>query len=133
SGCHTVSRSGSTMAYTEGESVQGMLRVVATSDVTQPLFPTATSHDSGMMALNRDGSRVLVSFSTGRLVLRDGMSGATLGEVSSAFLGGRGGFHPEWSPDDKQIALTLSSDGTTDVAVKTGTIAVLPYNNGAFG
>src|SRR5262249_5326064 len=73
SGCHTVSRSGSTMAYTEGESVQGMLRVVATSDPTQPLFPTAMTHDSGMMALNRDGSRVLVSIS-GNLVLRDATS-----------------------------------------------------------
>jgi hypothetical protein len=132
SGCHTVSRGGATLAYTEGESVQGSLRVVAASDASKALFPTSMSHDSGMMALNHDGSRVLVSLN-GKLTLRDAVTGASLGDVPSSFLGGRGGYHPEWSPDDKQIALTLSSDGTTDVAVRSGTIAVLPYNDGAWG
>jgi hypothetical protein len=135
SGCHTVSRSGSTMAFTEGENVEGVLRVVATSDASKPLFTPASAptHDSGMMALNHDGTRVLVSYA-GKLVLRDTASGATMGDVPSSLLGGgRRGYHPEWSPDDKNIALTLSADGTTDVAVRTGTIGVLPYNDGAFG
>jgi WD40-like Beta Propeller Repeat len=128
SGCHTVSRSGSTMAFTEGESVTGVLRVVATPDATKQLFPSATAHDSAMMALNRDGTRVLVSYA-GKLVLRDAASGATLVEVPTSLLGGtRRGYHPEWSPDDKMIALTLSADGTTDVAVRTGAIGILPYD-----
>jgi hypothetical protein len=133
SGCHTVSRDGSTMAFTHGRDPDGALRVIETADATKPLFPPATSHDSGMTALNRDGSRVLVSYQ-GKLVLRDTATGNQLGEVPSSFLGSpRRGYHPEWSPDDKQIVLTLSSDGTNDVTVSTGGIGILPYNDGAFG
>jgi dipeptidyl aminopeptidase/acylaminoacyl peptidase len=43
------------------------------------------------------------------------------------------GFHPEWSPDDQSIALTLSAEGDSDWAVRTGSIGVLPYNGGQFG
>jgi hypothetical protein len=134
SGCHTVSRSGSTIAFTEGDNpATGVLRVAPTPNPDQPLFQPATAHDSGTLAINRDGSRVLVSTAS-HLVLRDTATGAQITEVPPAFLGPpMHGFHPEWSPDDKSIALTLSAQGASDWAVSTGAIAVLPFNDGAFG
>jgi hypothetical protein len=133
SGCHAVNRGGSTMAFTDGDSPEGVLRAVSTAEPTKPLFAPATSHDSGAVALSPDGARVLVSYSD-KLVLRDTASGAVLGEVPSLFLGGtRRGYHPEWSPDGKHIALTLSSVATNDVSVSTGAIGIIPYNDGAFG
>jgi Tol biopolymer transport system component len=134
SGCHTVSRSGSTIAFTMGDSpVAGVLRVAPTTNPDQPLFAPSLVHDSGTLALNRDGSRVLVSTASS-LALRDTATGAQITEVAPAFLGPSvHGFHPEWSPDDKSIALTLSAAGASDYSVSTGAIGVLPYNDGAFG
>jgi hypothetical protein len=132
-GCHAVSRDGSTFAFTEGAASTGVLRVAATSDTTMPLFTMSTTHDSGTLALNHDGSRVLVSYS-GRLILRDTATGATLFEVNETQLGlTQHAFHPEWSPDDKSIVVTLSAQGDSDWSVRTGAIGVLPYNNGQFG
>jgi hypothetical protein len=132
-GCHAVSRDGSIFAYTQGAAATGVLRVTTTSDATKPLFPSSTMHDSGTLALNHDGSRVLVSFS-GRLFLRDTATGRTLFEVNETQLGlTKHAFHPEWSPDDKSIAVTLSSQGDSDWSVRTGDIGVLPYNDGQFG
>ncbi len=134
SGCHTVSRSGSTIAFTMGDSpAAGVLRVAPTTNPDQPLFQPAMTHDSGTLALNRDGSRVLVSTSSG-LVLRDTKTGAHLADVPPSFLGApMRGYHPEWSPDDKSIALTLSAMGASDWSVSSGAIGVLPFNDGAFG
>ncbi|HVZ71544.1 MAG TPA: hypothetical protein VHJ20_04140 [Polyangia bacterium] len=133
SGCHAVSHSGSTIAFTEGDTAAGVLSVAETTNVDKPNFTPATMHDSGTMALNSDGSRVIVS-TAGRLFLRDAHTGAQILEVPPADLGQPiHGFHPDWSPDDKSIALTLSAMGASDWSVSTGAIGVLPYNNGAFG
>jgi Tol biopolymer transport system component len=134
SGCHTVSRDGSTIAFTQGDNpAEGILRVEATSDPSKALFTPSTKHDSATLALNHDGSRVLVSVG-GQLILRDATTGTPLGSVPDALLGaGQHGFHPEWSPDDKNIAITLSDAGDSDWSVSTGSIAVLPYNGGTFG
>jgi hypothetical protein len=134
SGCHTVSRGGSTIAFTMGDSpVAGVLRVASTTSPDQPLFAPSTMHDSGTLALNRDGSRVLVSTASG-LVLRDTATGTPITDVPPAFLGPSvHGFHPEWSPDDKSIALTLSTAGASDYSVSTGSIGILPYHEGVSG
>jgi hypothetical protein len=132
SGCHAVSRSGATMANTEGENVTGSLRVVSAGDPSKALFPPATGHDSGMTAISPDGTLVLSSYSD-RLVLRDAATGSSLGEVPAAALGARQGYHPEWSPDGRSLALTLSADATDDVSVRAGAIAVLPYDPTATG
>ena len=132
-GCHAVSRDGSIFAFSQGAAATGILRVTTTADPTKPLFPSSTMHDSGTLALNHDGSRVLVSYS-GRLILRDTATGNKLFEVDETQLGlTQHAFHPEWSPDDKSIVVTLSSQGDSDWSVKTGAIGVLPYNDGLFG
>jgi len=136
-GCHVVSRGGQTIAFTDGDQATGSLRVDATSNPDVALFQPATTHDSGTLALNHDGTRVLVSVA-GRLILRDAATGTTITEVANSLTGSIGGmaqhgFHPEWSPDDQSIALTLSAEGDSDWSVKTGSIGVMPYNNGQFG
>jgi hypothetical protein len=134
SGCHTVSRDGSTIAFTAGDNpATGVLRIAPTSDPSKAFFPSSAMHDSATLALNHDGSRVLVSVG-GQLVLRDTATNAMLGEVAGALLGpSQHGYFPEWSPDDTSIVITLSAQGVSDWSVSTGAIAVLPYNNGAFG
>ena len=134
SGCHTVSRDGSTIAFSQGDDpAAAILRVEATADPSKALFTPSIKHDSATLALNHDGSRVLVSVGQ-QLILRDAATGTTVGPVPDAFLGpGQHGFHPEWSPDDQSIAITLSGAGDSDWSVSTGSIAVLPYNGGSFG
>jgi hypothetical protein len=131
-GCHAVSRNGSTIAFEQGDT-GGVLRVARTANADTPLFAPGTVHDSGTQAVNHDGSRVLVSFS-GRLILRDTATGTALFEVNETQLGlTQHAFHPEWSPDDQSIVVTVSSQGSSDWSVRTGAIGVLPYNGGQFG
>ncbi|HEX4406403.1 MAG TPA: hypothetical protein VH560_16305, partial [Polyangia bacterium] len=132
-GCHAVSRDGSTIAFDQGDTGTAVLRVATTADAETALFAPAATHDSGTPALNHDGTRVLVAYS-GRLLLRDAHTGRQLFEVNETQLGTtQHAFHPEWSPDDQTIAVTLSSAGDSDWAVRTGAIATLPYNGGQFG
>ena len=132
-GCHAVSGDGSTIAFDQGDTGTAVLRIASTADADTPLFTPATMHDSGTPALNHDGTRVLVAFS-GRLLLRDAHTGKQLFEVNETQLGiTQHAFHPEWSPDDATIAVTLSAEGDSDWAVRTGAIATLPYNGGQFG
>lgn len=132
-GCHALSRGGATVGFTQGSANEGVLRVASTSNVDQPLFTPATTHDSGTMALNRDGTRVMVSYA-GRLFVRDTSTGATLGEVGLAAIPSPlHGFHPDWAPDDKSVALTLSAQGASDWSVGTGAIGVLPVDLSATG
>jgi hypothetical protein len=132
-GCHAVSRDGSTIAFEQGDTGKGVLWVASTASVEAPLFPPGTMHDSGTQALSHDGTRVLVSYS-GRLYLKDARTNAELFEVNETQLGlTQHAFHPEWSPDDQRIAVTVSANGDSDWAVRTGAIGVLPYNDGKFG
>jgi hypothetical protein len=132
-GCHAVSRDGSTIAFEQGDTGKGVLWIAPTAAVDAPLFPPGTTHDSGTQALSHDGTKVLVSYS-GRLFLRDAKTNAKLFEVDETQLGlTQHAFHPEWSPDDQKIAVTVSANGDSDWAVRTGAIGVLPYNGGKFG
>jgi hypothetical protein len=133
-GCHVVSRNGAVIAFTAGENADsGFLRATSTADPTRPLFGVSGMHDSSTIAVSPDGARLLVSYSD-VLVLRDTATGAVLGQVDPAFLApDRKAYHPEWSPDGQQIAVTLSAQPVKDWSVRTGSIAVLPYNGGSFG
>ncbi|HVU50853.1 MAG TPA: hypothetical protein VHL80_09210 [Polyangia bacterium] len=131
--CHALSRDGSTIAFEQGDAGSGVLWVASTAAVDTPLFSPGTMHDSGTQALSHDGSRVLVSYS-GRLLLKDAKTNEKLFEVDETELGlTQHAFHPEWSPDDQNIAVTVSAAGDSDWAVRTGAIGVLPYNGGNFG
>ena len=107
--------------------------VSPTADPERPLFQPSGTHDSSTLALNLDGSRALVSYQS-KLELRDTADGSVLGTVDPSFLGTeRQAYHPEWSPTDDEIVVTLSDAADSEWAVRTGQIAILPYNGGAFG
>jgi hypothetical protein len=153
-GCHTLSRSGKRIAWTDMSESETTTTVVGTirslaqrlaTAVTETPAARAGGKDSpsATMALNPDGSRVLVAEGA-RLVLRDAATAAVITTVDPAFLGNRrsgsvGGFFPEWSPDGKSIALTVGGGVSVPGSVTVGfdvvqaEIAVMPYNDGRFG
>jgi TolB protein len=145
-GCHSVSRDGNVIAFSSGDAedgdgifqnaaFEGRLTV---ADVDQPETPAiATSRDqpsdSAMMALNRDGSRVVTAFDQ-RLVLRETSSGEILTEaLPGAFGPGRTPFFPEYSPNDQELVVTLSDDPDSEIAVRNGGIFVIPVSDDGFG
>jgi Tol biopolymer transport system component len=134
SGCHSVSRDGKIIAFSAGEAAVAELQVAPTETPWTPTIAASGTHDSTMPALNADGTRVLVSVGY-QLVLRDTESGQILTTVNPTFYGaGKSAFHPEWSPDGQNIAVTLSSTPPlAEWTVTSGDIAVIPYNNGNFG
>jgi WD40-like Beta Propeller Repeat len=140
-GCHSVSRDGKTIAYTFGGSL-GNLAVAPTDDVKTPTVkPASAGHDSSMMALSPDGSRVLVSYADDasakpKLVLRDTKTGQLLGAVDENLLGStKAASQPEFSPDGKEIVVSMGQNapGGSSWSVQSGSIAVLPFNGGTFG
>ncbi len=132
-GCHAVSRDGKVIAFTAREAA-GALVVASASDATQQTVPPSDASDSSMIALTPDGTRALVSHTTGILELRDTESGASLGQVPKAMLGTEGqGYFPEFSPSGSEIVLTLSNQPDSDWSTRSGSIAIMPYNNGMFG
>jgi hypothetical protein len=151
-GCHAVSRSGKRIAWTDMSELETEATVVGPIQSLAQRLTTAVTETpaaraggkgtaSATMALNPDGSRVLVAEGA-RLVLRDAATAAVITTVDPALLGSRGtvgGFFPEWSPDGKSIALTVG-DGvpvpgslTVGFNVVNAAIAVMPYNDGQFG
>jgi WD40-like Beta Propeller Repeat len=134
--CHSVSRDGSTIAFTarnDDNSTDQRSGSLVTTLTAQPeahviqAAPPGT-YDSSMMALSSDGKRVLVAYDE-QLVLRRSESGPTAGEVlaslSKADLGGKAGYFPEFSPLDDAVVLTLSDQPDSAIAVQAGDIAVL--------
>jgi len=136
-GCHSVSRDGSTIAFTArpnyslGDNV-GQLVVALTRDPTRPIIPADpalpdTAYNSSMMALTRDGSRALVAFGGG-LELRD-VQGGLLPEIPAALLQGKHALFPEFSPTDRRVVFTLAEELYSSHAVKDGSIATLVYDD----
>ena len=141
-GCHVVSRDGSEIAFTARTSDEyassrkaGQL-VVAQTDELKPIIiadpADVTKYDSSMLALNEDGSRVLVSLA-GRLEIRYVHDSPAPPRHDPGFVIGRyddfqgkHAFFPEFSPGDDRVVVTLSDD--TDLPVKTGAIATLNYD-----
>lgn len=149
--CHSVSRDGSTIAFTardiEGgpeDQRSGSLVTALTAQPEVHVIEAATpgTYDSSMMALSTDGKRVLVAYDE-QLVLRSSEAnggvpgGAVIAALSKADLGGKIGYFPEFSPDDRAVALTLTLPEQTDsaIAVRAGDIAVIDVDlaDGTFG
>jgi hypothetical protein len=143
-GCHTVSRDGSTIAFAatdDGEAQDSMLTAARTSNVGAPVIEPPPApiplgmHNASLMTLNPQGDRLLVSANEGVLSLWNTQTGMKIADVPPALLGGYGASCPDWSPDGQSIAVTLTPPASFDAdwAMKSGTIAILPYNNGSFG
>jgi hypothetical protein len=150
-GCHSVSRNGRRIAlvdmsadsfttsdhawYTSPTDVAGQAKRTA-----GPLSPPAVSPD---------GSKILIP-TPFDLRLYDAVTSALIGKVAPAFVQGKLALFPEWSPDSKEIAITIGKDSSLRAEppppapgevrptyqYKMGQdseIAVLPYNDGNFG
>lgn len=141
--CHSVSRDGSTIAFTardyDGGPDQrsGTLEVKLTARPDTQVVPPAApgTYDSSMMALTSDGKRVLVSYDE-QLVLRSAgpdpagahQPGDVLATLTKAELGGKIGYFPEFSRDDDAVVLTLSDQPDSAIAVQAGDIAIIDFD-----
>jgi hypothetical protein len=131
-GCHAVSRDGSVIAFTS-DAAAGYLQVSDAADPTHKRIASEGARNSSMLALNRDGSRVLTAFD-GRLTLRDTESDSVLAEADESLFGeGRTAYFPEFSADDREIAVTVSDAPDSFWSVITGEIAILPIAGDEFG
>jgi hypothetical protein len=144
SGCHSVSRDGSIIAFAatdDNNAADSMLAAAPTANLASALIrPSAapiapTSHNAALMALSPQGDFVIVSTDQGNLALWNTKTGQKVQDLSSSLFGGLGATCPDWSADGRYIALTLAPQAWFDAdwAVKTGAIAIMPYNNGSFG
>jgi hypothetical protein len=133
--CHSVSRDGSTIAFTarndgdvSNDQRSGVLVTALTSKPQAPLVqpPAGASYDSSMMALSSTGSYVLVAYDD-RLVLRraDDANAIPLAMLTMADLGGKIAYFPEFSRDDDAVVVTLSDRPDSAIAVQSGDIAVI--------
>jgi hypothetical protein len=125
SGCHTVSRDGCRVATT---TTIGKISVVDGKDGDHVL---GSDWDTNFQTFSPDDQHLLSS-SNGKLILRDGNTGARLKLVPPELIGPeghQGADQPEWSPDGKSIVLTRGAGFRNDLA---GDIVILPWNDGAF-
>ncbi len=132
-GCHSVSGDGTTIAFTatdtllSGAQSGSFIAELTTAPTLQPAPFPAGDHDSAMIALNYTGTLAVVGFNH-TLGLRDVNTGVTAA-IPSSLLGDEGhGYFPDFSPDQKHIVVTLSSDPDSPWAVRTGSIATLDFD-----
>lgn len=144
-GCHAVSRDGKVVAFTSGPAeesgvfenaaFEGRLTVTDTDRPTSTYLsspPTAQS-DSGMIALNADGTRVVTAFDHG-IVLRDARTGSELARLDRGSLPeGRSPYFPEISPDGKALVVTMADRVDSEIAVASGSIGVIELAGDTFG
>jgi hypothetical protein len=148
--CHSVSRDGSTIAFTARQSDggpdqrSGSLVAVRTTEPDKPFIDAVTidTYDSSMMALSKKGTRVLVAYddqlqlrSSEESVFSTYKPGDVIASLAQADLGGKIGYFPEFSPDDDAVVLTLSDQPDSAIAVQAGDIAVIEVDllNATFG
>jgi hypothetical protein len=141
--CHSVSRDGSTIAFTardyndDPDQRSGSLEVKLTARPDRQVVPAAApgTYDSSMMALSSDGKLVLVAYDK-QLSLRSAapdplgkhQPGDVLTSLSQEQLSGKIGYFPEFSPTDDAVVLTLSDTPDSAIAVQSGDIAVIDFD-----
>lgn len=131
-GCHTVSRNGQRIAWTNMDNSKTLLG--ATTEM-----PNSRTGDTTMLsatlALTPDGSQLLVA-QGGKIDARDAVTGAMLKENTTAAFGGQGAYFPEFSPDGKRVAVTLAPPPprsfvfTEDFMLSSGAVGLLDYDGG---
>jgi len=158
-GCHTVSRDGTRVAvgYDKNQLAEfalGDRSVIVPlgtlgADVMTPPPPPAdggTPPPPDMMTPKGDmppplvwstfspDSKLLLAAGGGKLKLLDADTGAPVGPEQGAVTlpAGASATHPDWSPLGSSIAVTLANKGG-DKQTEEGSIAVIPYTDGAFG
>lgn len=134
--CHSVSRDGSTIAFTAVDgSPDQRAGVLVTTSAARPATPIVSAapgatYDSSMMTLSSDGKRVLVAYDD-RLVLRSAgpdpkyATGEVIATLLKEDLQGKSPYFPEFSFDNSSVVLTLSDQPDSAIAVQSGDIAVL--------
>jgi hypothetical protein len=126
-GCHSLGRKGHRIAWvgTGGWAA-------AATDAMGPSQPGSGSWP----AVNTDGTKVLAMDLPGASLYDITTPTPTLvTKVDPAFLQNKFAMFPEWSPDDKEIALGIADAlgfGSLGLSAGSG-IAILPYNDGKFG
>lgn len=127
-GCHTISRDGTKMAGGYGgETLQGVELPGLGTLISAPIEKIPM----GWATYSPDGTMLLVA-DKGVLTLRDALTGLPIGPS-----GGRldlllKATHPDWSPDGSYIAVALSGD-VSNMEIKAGAIARIPFEEGVFG
>jgi len=126
-GCHAVSRDGKQMAMGyDGENLRTIDLEGLAPIVSMPLRPM------GWATFSPDGNLLVVA-DNGTLTLRDAKTGNTVGPNSGRLPIALKASHPDWSPDGRHVAMTLTDDVATNMSVGSGAIARIPYTNGVWG
>ncbi|MDB4956563.1 MAG: tolB protein precursor [Myxococcales bacterium] len=128
-GCHTVSRDGRRIALGYGgETLQSVdLGSLAIQ------VPVTAKIPMGWATFSPTGDRLLVA-DRGVLTLYDAVTGAAIGPTNGRVpLGGMFATHPDWSPDGSFVLVALTTAAPTNMDLKGGSIARIPYQNGSWG
>lgn len=128
--CHTLSRDGKRMAVGYGGEKLKEVSVPARTAIL-PASGNPT-RDCGWSTFSPDGKMLLVA-SKGVLTLIDSDTGAPIGPDNGVVpLGGKLATHPDWAAlGDKVVVSLATKAGNKDM--EGGSIAILPYNKGAWG
>ena len=128
--CHTLSKDGTRMAVGyDGEK----LREVSVPE-RETLVPSdGSERKSAWTTFSPDGELLLVA-ADGILTLIDSDTGETVGDSGGLvpLPDGKVATHPDWSALGEYVAITLGTRGGNK-EVEGGEIAILPYNEGAWG
>jgi hypothetical protein len=120
--CHTVSRSGKTMvAPTQSSVFEGMWIYQVTPDAPpKPIVtPVANTKGHGFGTISPDDTRVVVAYG-GKMWEVNAADGMKIVDLP---LAGKLGTHPDWSPDNTQLAFATGSGDAPGGA----SIALIPY------
>lgn len=124
-GCHAVSRDGKQMALAYDDGLRTIALDSATPILTAPVRPM------GWATYSPDGSLLVVA-DQGTLTLRDAQTGNPVGPSMGRLPLPMKASHPDWSPDGRHVAITLTDD-VTNTSVDRGAIARIAYTNGVWG
>ena len=129
--CHTLSRDGKRLAVGYGGEKLWEVSVPERERIV-PSTP-GSERASSWTTFSPDGTKLLVA-AAGKLTLTDSDTGATIGANNGLvpIPAGKVATHPDWSALGYRVAITLGTRGGGK-DVEGGSIALLPYNDGAWG